>query len=480
MPEPLRVLTSPVRVTGGLRVGHLLTLLCGDAVVRRARADGREVEWIAGVLTGDLASQLAVEQELAREGLDRSAMTRDDFVDRARALEADSLAAAVALLEARGVDVRFDDGEASAAVARTAFVRLFEEGLLTREERVVATCPRAESVVDVVDAEEGTAPATQWTLALDGVDVDVIATELVPAAVAIAVPEEHPAAGSVVELPTVGTAIPVIADSDRDKPALVVPGHDAADLEFARRHNLSPIVVLDRQGTVVTGPLAGLSRYAARAAAAELLEAEGVAVAPTEVDEAVARCRRCGTVLVPRLGQHWFLPMGDLEVLVADAVRQGAITISPASAGDELVASAGQRGDWCLSHQVWAGVPVPVATCLDCGSTAVSVEGAASCGKCMGTLVQDDDVLDARFVAAVWPLSYGTETETLLVVAPPGVMLWAVRIAALGLRLTGSAPFTRVAIHPLADAHSERADDQTDIAVDADWVSEVASGAATG
>ena len=133
--------------------------------------------------------------------------------------------------------------------------------------------------------------------------------------------------------------------------------------------------------------------------------AEGVVEAVDEVDEPVARCRRCGTIVVPRLGRHWFLPMADLEVLAADAVRQGVISVAPAAASDELVAAAGQRGDWCLSHQVWAGQPVPVGTCLDCGQAAVSVEPADSCGKCMGTVVADDDVLDARFVGAVWPLA---------------------------------------------------------------------------
>jgi valyl-tRNA synthetase len=181
-------------------------------------------------------------------------------------------------------------------------------------------------------------------------------------------------------------------------------------------------------------------------------------------------------VLVPRLGRHWFLPMTDLEVLAADAVRQGVITVAPATAGDDLVAASGNHGDWCLSHQVWTGQPVPVATCLDCGQLEVSVDAAASsCKKCMGTLVPDDDVLDARFVGAVWPLAMAgwprdesgladAATATLLVVAPTGLVNWAVRMAALGLRLAGSAPFTRVVVHAPMDPllHMELAGEPTD------------------
>lgn len=490
MSEPLRVLTSPVRAIGGLRLAQLITLVTADAAVRALRADDRSVEWTAGVLTGDLSSQLAVEQELAREGLDRAAAGREEFVARVRTTEADGRAHAAELLTALGIAVDLDagalDGDDVALAARTAFVRLYEAGQLVREERVVNACPRCATVVDDVDAEAGTATASCYQLHVttaDGVPVDVatIAVELLPGVAAVAVPDDHPAAGGVVELPVAGRAVPLIADGERDAPAMVIPAHDPHDLETARRYGLSPITVLDLEGTVVApGPLEGLGRYAARAAAADLLSGEGVIEATAEVDEAVARCRRCGTVVVPRLGRHWFLPMADLEVLAADAVRQGAIVVTPGSAGDDLVARAGQRGDWCVSQQVWAGQPVPVATCADCGQVAVGVELAGSCGKCMGVLVADDDVFDARFVGAVWPLAVAgwprdeagpgaAAPSTLLLIAPTGLILWAVRMAALGFRLAGASPFARVAVHPPVDLllYLESVGDGPDTDIDA-------------
>ncbi len=472
MADPLRVLTSPVRVTGGLRLAQLVTLVTADVIVRYARSEGHPVEWSAGVLAGDLASQLAVERELAREGLDRVDMGRDDFVARARATEADGRTQAIELLAELAVSVDLDagalDNGAVALAARTAFVRLYEAGQLTRVERVVNTCPRCTTVVDEVDAEEGTSLADSHRVQLplpDGeiLELDVVAVELLPGAVAVAVPSGHSAEGASVELPIAGRSVPVIADADDEPPRLVVPAHSESDLDLARRHGLLPVMVLDGEGTVAAaGPLKGLGRYAARAAASELLAAEGVVQSVDPVEEDVSRCRRCGTIVVPRLGRHWVLPMADLEVLAADAVRQGQITVAPAAAGHELLEVAGQRGDWCLSHQVWAGQPVPVGTCLDCGQAAVSVEPDGSCGKCMGTVVPDDDVLDARFVGAVWPLALAgwphdeagpaqAAASTLLVVAPTGLVLWAVRMAALGLRLAGAAPFTRVAVHPAVD-----------------------------
>ncbi len=460
-----------MRVTGGLSLAQLVTLVSADAVLGHARAAGRTVEWIAGVLTGDLASQLAVERELAREGLDRAALGRDDFVDRARAIEEADRIAATEMLGRLGIDLDLASGaldaDAVAVAARTAFVRLYEAGLLTRGERVVNTCPRCATVVDDVDAAAGTATADAYTVRLPlatgaTLDVEVTAVELLGGAVAVAVPPGNVPLDAV-EIPTTGRAVPVITDEDRAEAAFVTPAHDGADLELARRHGLAPIMVLDGAGTVVEpGPLEGQGRYAARATAIDLLAAEGAIGTARTVEESVLRCRRCGTVLVPRLGRHWFLPMADLEVLAADAVRQDVVSVLPPPWSDELVAAAGQRGDWCLSHQVWAGQPVPVATCLDCGQAAVSVEPAGSCGKCMGTLVPDDDVLDARFVGAVWPLALAgwpadedgpalLAPTTVLLVAPTGLVLWAVRMAALGLRLCGAAPFACVTVHPAVD-----------------------------
>lgn len=471
MADTFRVLTSPVRVTGGLHVAQLVTLVTADAIVSAANDAGLTTEWAAAVLTGDLASQLAVEQELSREALDRDAVDRDDFIVRSRALEAAARDTAQETLAAFGVDTELSEGALDAHLvaiaARTAFVRLYEAGLLIHEQRVVNGCPRCGTVVDIVDAESGMAPAERLALRLiasNGIEIDVgfVCTELLPGVVAIAVPADHPAAGETVDVP-LGAAVPVVADADRSEPAFVIPGHDQNDLDSGRRLGLAPIVVLDGTGTVTaSGPLEGLSRYAARAAATDLLLGEGVVVDTEAVEEAVLRCRRCGTVVVPRLGRHWFLPMSDLEVLVADAVRDSVITVAPGSGRDELIAAVGQRGDWCVSQQVWVGQPVPVATCADCGQTDVSVEPLASCRKCMGQLVADDDVLDARFVGAVWPLATAgwpqdepslpeIASRTLLVIAPTGLVLWAVRMAALGLKLAGAPPFTRVAVHAAVD-----------------------------
>ena len=470
MPEPYRLVTAPVAALGRLPGPTLSAVVSVDALLRRARAEGRQVEWAAALLTGGLVDQLAVERELLREGVQRDDLGRDAFRERVDAFNADARAAIEAQLPTLGVTaphlLMSTDDEAWARAVRTAFVRLYDEGLLARAEGVVRECPSCRTVVDDAEVDDGAVPAESVEMRLLGEDgsavtVGMVALELLPGVVAVAVPVGHDAAGASVVVPIAGVAVPVIEDADVDRPRALVPAHDGHDHELALRHGLSPVAVLDADATVrAAGALDGLGRFAARAAARELLAAEDGIGEVTEVDEPAGRCRRCGTVLVPRLGQHWFLAAAGLEAAAADAVREGGVAFSPAGAREQLMERAGAAGPWCLSHQIWAGSPVPVARCLDCGQLSVEVDPDPSCGKCMGTLVAEDDALDARFAGALWPLvaagwpdlrggALDSAPATTLLVGPDGIAAWVLPLIALGQRLTGGVPIGSVLVHEL-------------------------------
>jgi valyl-tRNA synthetase len=449
-------------------ISQLSTLVSIDAICRRARSRGEASKWVAFTLAGDLAGQHATERELAKEGFDRATLGREAFVERVKEREVAARARLAETIALLGVDADVEagaiDGEASARAAATAFVRLFEQGRLQQSERVVDTCARCETVLDPVDGEAGVldAECPVVDLALDGppgvLRVVLEAPELLPGVVAVLVPDGDAAAGRSAWLPMVGRSVPVVPDAGVAEAVPLVPAHDRDHHQRALALGVTPLEVLDADGVVrVDGPLEGLPRYAARAAATKLLEEEGVVAASVTRTETVIRCRRCGSVLVPRLGVHWFLAIDDLERTAADALRDLPVTFSTPTARDELLDRAGAGGEWCLSHQVWAGQPVPVARCLDCGKVAVAVDGATSCGKCMGLLAPDDGVLDARFVGAVammaaagWPDDERTTADlapaTTLVVSASGVARWGLPVAALGVRLAATPCFGHVAV----------------------------------
>ena len=463
--DVFRVLSTPVQPAGGAPVDQLAALVAADALCRWARGKGYVVHWRPSVIASDLAGQHAAERELARSGFDRASLERDEFVARVRAQEAADRARLSAVLSSLVVDADVElgviDRDEVAAAARTAFVRLFEEGRVVNDERIVRTCARCGSVVDEADAEHAElaveASVVEVPCGGGSLRLRLIEPELLPGAVAVVVPDSHPCAGGEATVPLAPGPLPIVV-GDVDEPAVLVPGHRPQDLATARQLGLAAIEVLDASGHVVSpGPLEGLARFAAREAAIAHLDSEGVLAGREAATEDAARCRRCGSVLVSRLGRHCFLAMADLEVAAADAVRQGDVEVAPPDAREEFLARAGQGGDWCLSNNLPAGQPVPVARCLDCGKVNVAVEIGGTCGMCMGTLEADGAVLDARFVAVVaaladagWPGSPSDAAAlgrgTVLVTPAGAVAQWALPIAALGLRLSGTVPFGRLAV----------------------------------
>ncbi|MDQ1437422.1 MAG: valyl-tRNA synthetase [Acidimicrobiaceae bacterium] len=472
----MRLLSTPVRLSGPLVLSQLVLLVTAD----QRRLEDPSIDWSPSVLAGDLAGQYAAERELAREGHDRATVGRDEFIERVHAFEAGRRTAAAQTFGRLGLGLDLDaaavDRDEVITAARTAFVQLYEAGLLHRSELVVDTCPRCATVVDPVDALPAELDGERLLVDAGDVKVATLAPELLLGVVAVVVPPEHPAAGGEAKVPVAHRSVPVLADAAAVEPAFLVPAHDATALETARANGLFPIEVLDDLGEVSQpGPLHRLARFAARAAARDLLLAEGVLIDAAPAPEAAARCRRCSTVVVPRLGLHWFLDMTDLEVAAADQLREGVLDVSPAGARDELVNRAGAGGTWCLSHQVWAGSPVPVSTCRDCGQLCVAVDMPTSCGKCMGELAADDSVLDARFVGAVWPLAAAgwpdarpdpdDVSDTELLTTPAGLIRWALPMAALGLRLAGAAPFARVTA---VDVRTDPDDPEPQVVADLD------------
>ncbi len=464
-----RILTNPVRLTGTLHPQQLSSLVAIDAVARRRLAVGGESPtWGISTLSGDVAVQRAVERVVAREGVDPDAIGREGFAARAKRLETQASAGLAQLLAEVGVNADLDswsaDSEVATRNARVAFVRLYEMGALAASNEVLDSCPSCETVVGDADADDVEVEVEQIRMSLPLVEghleIDVIEPELLVGAVAVAVPADAAPPDTTVELPFVENEVPIVAVVDLPAPLIVVPGHNRWSHGLARQMGYPIIEVLDAEG-VVRHPsvFEGLGRYAARAAATEQLAAEGYLIARGSGVQAVKRCYRCGTHLVPLLGRHWILSMNDLGAPVAEMVRAGEIAFSPPSGADELIQAAERGGSWCVSQQLRSGHPIPVSTCLDCGQTTVSVDDVESCGSCMGTLVAHPDVLDARFIAAVTPLAMmgwpnnlepAGSVPTTLSVGRVGVEAWALPMAALGLRLAGVVPYSQVILHHLA------------------------------
>ncbi len=185
--------------------------------------------------------------------------------------------------------------------------------------------------------------------------------------------------GTTVPLPLTDRRIPIIADEHVD-PAFgtgavkVTPAHDPNDFEIGQRHDLPILTIIDERARItVPGPFEGLDRFDARLAVVAALREEGRIVAEKRpYPHSVGHCSRCDTVIEPRLSLQWWVRVETLARAAGDAVRDGRVTIEPASLAPRYFAWVDGLRDWCISRQLWWGHRIPVWYSPDGDESAAS------------------------------------------------------------------------------------------------------------
>src|ERR1051326_3700773 len=434
---PFTLVMPPPNVTGILHVGHGLNNTIQDVIIRWARMRGTEALWVPGTDHAGIATQNVVERLVALDGKTRFDLGRQMFVKRVEDFVEETGGTILAQLKAIGASADWSrtaytlSPELSHAV-RTAFVRLYEKGLIYRGHRVIHWCPRCLTSLSDEEAEFNdepgrlyhvTYPVTTSGDSREGparrtVTLATTRPETMLADVAVAVnPEDaryKALIGKTVTLPIVGIQIPVIADDYAD-PAFgtgvvkITPAHDANDFEVGKRHKLAMPVVIDEHGVMNEGDdakgrvpksLQSLDRFEAREKIVKMLEESGALVKVEQHQHAVRHCYRCDTVVEPRLSDQWFVKMEPLARPALQAVRDGTIRILPERWEAVYVNWMENIRDWNISRQLWWGHRIPVFYCDECdppNNVSVSVDPLTACPHCGCPVRQDDDVLDTWF-----------------------------------------------------------------------------------
>ncbi|HHC09457.1 MAG TPA: valine--tRNA ligase [Actinobacteria bacterium] len=481
--EPFAIVVPPPNVTGVLHMGHALNMSIQDAIVRRRRMQGRATLWLPGTDHAGIATQNVVERELAKEGLTRHELGRERFVERVWAWKAASGNRITEQMRRMGFSLdwtreRFTLDEQLSRAVREVFVRLYEEGLIYRGNRIINWCPRCRTALsDIeVDHEEEIGELTHLRYPLaDGSGHVVVATtrpETMLGDTAVAV---HPdddryrhLVGETVLLPLVDREIPIVADAAVDPDfgtgaVKVTPAHDPLDFEIAERHDLPAIVVIDLDGRITAegGEFAGLDRFEAREAVRHALVERRLVERVEEHHHSVGHCGRCGTVVEPILSLQWFVSVRPLVGPAIEAVREGRTRFFPRRWEKNYFHWMENLRDWCISRQLWWGHQIPAWYCEACDETIVAVDEPTTCPRCGATeLRRDEDVLDTWFSSALWPFStlgWPEDTDDLRRFYPTDVLVtgfdiiyfWVARMMMMGLRFVDDVPFEDVVIHGL-------------------------------
>lgn len=481
--KPFTIMMPPPNITGQLHMGHALDNTLQDILVRWKRMEGYSALWLPGEDHASIATEVKVENELAKQGIYKKEIGREKFLEHVWDWTHKYRSRIKNQFTKMGVSCdwtreSFTMDENLSKAVREVFVRLYDEGLIYQGNRIINWCPKCMTAISDAEIEYSEQEGNFWNIKYpvkysnEYVIVATTRPETMFGDVAVAVnPEDERYShlvGKTLILPLVNREIPVVADSYVDREfgtgcVKITPAHDPNDFEVGQRHKLEQIVVMNENGTMnkLAGKYNGMDRYEARKAVIEDLRELNLLDKIEDHSHNVGNHDRCGTVVEPLLSKQWFVKMKPLAEPAIKVVREGNIDFVPERFSKIYFNWMENIQDWCISRQLWWGHRIPVWYCQDCGEIMVAAEEPKKCKKCGSEkLEQDKDVLDTWFSSALWPFStlgWPDNTEDLKYFYPTDVLVtgydiiffWIARMIFSGMEQMQEIPFKHVLVHGL-------------------------------
>jgi valyl-tRNA synthetase len=482
--ENYSIAIPPPNVTGALHMGHALNGSIQDVLIRLNRMRGRRTKWIFGTDHAGIATQVKVEQQLAEEGTSRQAIGREEFVKRVWKWREQYGSTIVEQFKRLGASADYEDerftmdDDYQQAVAHV-FVKLYEKGLIYRDNYMVNWDPGTRSAISDLEVEQREMQDTLYMIdyplesGSGSVTVATVRPETILADTAIAVnPNDERYTrliGEAAILPLVGRRLPIIADDYVDPEfgtgALkITPGHDPNDFDIGRKHGLDEISVIGEDGHMTD---AAGERYAgkgideARELVVSDLRAEGRVSGTQPYLHDVPHSQRSGMRIEPLISLQWFCDMKGLAEPAIAAARNESLRFHPAKPWTGVYLDWLEKiRPWCISRQLWWGHQLPVwyrGEEVYVGESPPEGDGWE----------RDPDVLDTWFSSALWPfatLGWPKDTPEFRAFYPTDVdstardiiFLWVARMVMMGVEFTGELPFSDVNIHAVIQAPDGR------------------------
>ena len=474
--EPFTIVIPPPNVTGNLHLGHALNTSIQDAIIRYKKMKGFDTLWLPGMDHAAIATEAKVVNRLKEQGINKYELGREGFLKECWKWTDEHRDNIHNQWKTMGLCVdytreRFTLDEGLNNAVNTVFIKLYNEGLIYRGEKIINWDPVAKTALsnEEVIYEEDEGAFYHLKYFIEGSDryLDVATTrpETLFGDTAVAVnPEDeryNDLIGKNVILPIVNKLIPIIGDEHADPEfgtgcVKITPAHDPNDFEVGNRHNLERIVIMNEDATMneLTGKYNGMTREECRSELLKDLEKEGLLISVEKMTHSVGHSERTRAVVEPYLSKQWFVSMKGMseDLLNAQKSKDKKINFIPKKFEKILNHWMEDCHDWCISRQLWWGHRIPAWYKDD--EVKVQVE-------CPGEgWTQDNDVLDTWFSSALWPFStlgWPNKTEDLeryfptdvLVTAYDIIFFWVARMAFSSLKQMNNRPFKDCIIHGL-------------------------------
>ena len=487
--EPYTIMMPPPNVTGSLHIGHALTFTLQDILIRYFRMKGRDVLWQPGTDHAGIATQMVVERQLNEKGIDRRDIGRDEFLNKVWEWKEHSGGQITNQLRALGASPdwdkeRFtmDDGLSSAV--KKVFVKLFNEGLIYKDKRLVNWDTKLLTAISDLEVEQREMESQFWYIkySLENTENFIVVattrpeTMLGDVAVAVNPKDEryNQFIGKNLILPIANRKIPIISDDyteiDKGTGAVkITPAHDFNDFEVGKRHGLKNINIFDQNGCLnknVPPEFEGLDRFVAREKIVKLLNQNNLIEKIETIINVVPHGDRSGTIIEPWLMDQWYVNAEALAKPALESVKSGETKFVPKSWENTFFDWMENIQPWCISRQLWWGHRIPAWYGPD--NKVFVAENSKDAQKSADLfygkkvlLKQDEDVLDTWFSSALWPfstLNWPEESDLLKKYYPSDVLVtgfdiiffWVARMMMMGIHfMKGVSPFKEVYIHAL-------------------------------
>lgn len=487
--KPFTIVIPPPNITGQLHMGHALDNTMQDILIRYKRMQGYNALWQPGTDHASIATEVKIIEALKAEGIDKSDLGREKFLERAWEWKAEYGGRIINQLKKLGSSCdwereRFTMDEGCNKAVTEVFCKMHEKGWIYKGSRIINWCPVCNTSISDAEVEYEEQQGHLWHIKYPLVDENgqpstteflTFATTrpetmLGDTAVAVNPKDERYTKlhGKQVWLPLVNKPIPVVEDEYVDMEfgtgvVKITPAHDPNDFEVGKRHNLPEVNIMNDDATINNngGKYAGMDRYEARKAIVTELTEQGLLVKIEDYAHNVGTHDRCKTTIEPLIKAQWFVKMDELIKPAVEAVKNEEIKLIPPRMEKTYFNWTDNIRDWCISRQLWWGHRIPAYYCEKCGEVVVSKEAPTVCPKCGDThFKQDEDTLDTWFSSALWPFStlgWPENTEELKYFYPTDVLVtgydiiffWVIRMIFSGFEQMGEKPFNTVLFHGL-------------------------------
>jgi valyl-tRNA synthetase len=489
--KPYTITIPPPNVTGVLHMGHMLNNTIQDVLIRRARLKGFNACWVPGTDHASIATEAKVVAKLKSEGINKSDLTREEFLKHAYDWTDKYGGTILEQLKQLGCSCDWNrtkftmDADMSASVIKS-FVDLYNKGYIYRGYRMVNWDPEAKTTLSdeevIFEERQGKLYFINYKIegSEDFLTVATTRPETIFGDTAICInPNDERFShlkGKKAIVPVCNRVIPIIEDEYVDVEfgtgcLKVTPAHDINDKTLGDKHNLEIIDIFNEDATLNSFGLhyQGKDRFVVREEIAKELETIG-ALSKTETHlNKVGTSERTKAVIEPRLSDQWFLSMEELVKPAIKAVLETEeIKLYPSRFNNTYRHWLENIRDWNISRQLWWGQQIPAYFYGDGKEDFVVAEKIEDALKLArektsnsqlqtSDLRQDEDALDTWFSSWLWPMAvFGgilePENEDFkyyyptndLVTGPDILFFWVARMIIAGYEYTGEKPFTNV------------------------------------